>query len=163
MPEPEPVDLGSVSVPLPPFHRDPFNPVLFAEVTPHVSTEEQDRLLTEILLLSSSDSRFAQKALAAIKLVLAGGAINAPPPVVTSLEPATGAVGATNLKVKCKGTGFDPTCVIHINGNAMPTTFVSATEVNTNVNLTTAGTFQVVVRNGAGVLSNSMTFIVTAV
>jgi hypothetical protein len=147
---------------IPPFVREPFTPVLFA--SPPVSiTEEQGRAIQEILALSSSDSRFAQKAFAAIKLVLSGGSLTTIP-VILSVEPASKVTGSPSFKLKAKGTGFDPTCTIYINGNAVLTAYVSATELNTDISLVGVAptVWPVTVRNTLGVVSNSKTFTVTA-
>jgi hypothetical protein len=158
------VTIPEVQLPLPGFHRDAFNPVLFNEVSPYAGTTiEQDDLINQVLALASSDSRFAQKALAAIKLILAGGIVGAVP-VLNTLEPATSPNNNANLKIKCKGASFDATCVIYMNGNPMPTTFVSPTEITTNVNLVGMApqTINVAVVSGAGVVSQTRTFTVTA-
>lgn len=147
-------------------HADPFVPVLRNSVTPFVSTEEQDVLISNVLALSSSDSRFAQKAIAAIRLILAGGSLSPIPPTITSLEPNTKPAGSAMFKLKCKGSGFDATCVIYVNDVVRTTTFTSSVEVSTDISLVGvvgANVYPVVVRNGAGVTSNTMTFTVTAV
>lgn len=148
-------------------HTDPFSPVLRNAVTPHAATEEQERLIVDVLNLSSSDSRFAQKANAAIRLILAGGSLSPIPPVITSLSPATGVAGSPPppLKVRVLGSGFDATCKIYVNDLLVNTTFVSPAEVFTNVALsgiTGANVWPVVVRNGAGVTSNTAVFTITA-
>jgi hypothetical protein len=142
-----------------PEHVDPFTPSLRAPFTPYVLTDEQERLVIEVLGLTSSDSRFAQKALIAIRLILSGGSI-----LITSLEPTSGLTGTVNVKVKCKGSGFDSTCIIYINGVAQTTTFTSPIEVSCDVNLVgvPVGTIrQFTVRNSKGEVSNSMPFTVT--
>lgn len=157
-------EIDRPSVPIPSPASDPFSPILRAEVTPVTLTTEQERLITEVLALASSDSRFAQKALQAIKIILAGGSFAAP--VISSLLPDTGKVGSTPppLKLRVIGTNFDSLCVIHIDGNAVNTTLVSATEMFTNLNITgQPRTLQVIVRNTAsGFLSSPKPFTVTA-
>jgi len=95
-----------------------------------------------ILDLCCSDSRFAEKAYAAILLVLAGGADPLPPevilpnPIITSLVPNTATVGGADFTLQVLGTGFTSTSVIYINGvAASPTTFVSETELSTPVDM----------------------------
>lgn len=147
-------------------HIDPFMPTLRNSVDPYVSTEEQDRLISDVLNLSSSDSRFAQKAGAAIRLILAGGSLSPIPPNITSLSPSTGVAGSTPppLKLRVLGSGFDATCRIFVNDLQANTTFVSPGELFTNILLPTTGAnvWPVVVRNGAGVMSNTVTFTITA-
>lgn len=162
MAEIELVPEANMHVVLPTFTRDPFAPILLAS-PPLVTTEEQDTALRVILALTSSDTRFAQKAYDAIKLILSGGSLTSVP-VLNTVEPPSGIVGTSNLKMKCKGTSFDSTCTILMNGVAMPTSFTSATEISTDLNLigATPEVRTVVVRNGLGVTSQSRTFTVTA-
>lgn len=154
---------------LPSFYNDPFNPLLFDVNTQAVTiTVEQENLVRQVLLLSSSDTRFAQKAADALRVILLGGATGAPviPPNISSLEPSTKPVGSPTFKLKTKGTGFKATDVIHVNGNAVTTLYVSATELNTDVSLvsvTQPTTIPVTVRTAEGVLSNTVILTVTAV
>lgn len=146
-------------------HLDPFTPVLRNAVTPFAGTEEQEKLIDSVLQLSSSDSRFAQKASTAIKLILVGGVVSGMPPVITSLEPNTKAAGSPTFKLKVKGIQFDATCKIYVNDVLRTTTFTSATEVSTDISLvgvTGANVYPVVVVNGTGATSNTLTFTVTA-
>ena len=161
MAEPDPVNIPEKTVPLPPYHIDPFSPVMFASPS-LVPTKEQEDAVRQVLLLTSSDSRFAQKAADSLRLILLGTPTEPPViPVLNSVEPNSGTVGQSNLKVKCKGTGFNTGSVIHVNGNPMVTQFVSVTEISTNLNLTNPGVFEFVVRSDAGVLSAPKPFTVT--
>lgn len=81
-------------------------------------------------------------------------------PVLTSLTPATAVVGAAALTLQVQGTGFTATDVVAWNGGAVPTTFVSATELSAAIDapaLAAPGAIPVTV--GA---SNALTFTVTA-
>jgi hypothetical protein len=84
----------------------------------------------------------------------------APPaaPVLTTLTPATAVVGAAAFTVSVQGTGFVAADVVTWNGAAVPTTFVSATELTAAIDaVAAAGDIAVTV--GA---SNALTFTVTA-
>jgi hypothetical protein len=59
----------------------------------------------------------------------------APAPSITALVPASAPIGAPNFTLHVQGTGFAATSVIVFNGFDEPTTFVSATEVTTGVNM----------------------------
>lgn len=150
---------------LPAFYNDPYNPVLLNSpgVEPFIASVEQEQFIGNVLSLAASDSRFAEKAFLAIKAIL-GATVISNVPVITSVEPNTKPAGSASFKLKVKGTGYDSECVIHINGNSVPTTFISATELNTDLDLTSVpvGTLAVIVRSQIGVLSNSMVFTVTA-
>jgi hypothetical protein len=87
-----------------------------------------------------------------------------PPPTVTSLVPATVALGAPNFTVHVHGTNFTPDAVIVFNGQDEPTTVVSPTEVTTGVNMAVwlaPATVPVSVRAG-GIESGAATFTFTA-
>jgi hypothetical protein len=83
---------------------------------------------------------------------------------VASLEPATVALGQPNFDIHVKGAGFTEDSVIVFNGHDEPTTFVSANEVTTGVNMAVWGAPAVVpvaVRTD-GKVSNSQNFEFTA-
>jgi hypothetical protein len=85
-------------------------------------------------------------------------------PVLASLTPATAALGAANFSLHVLGSGFTATDVVHWDGAPVPTTFVSATELSTPIDMTTvtvAGLIPVTVQAGA-LVSNALTFTVTA-
>jgi hypothetical protein len=147
-------------VPLPQYRVDPFQPVLFTEVTPYDTSEEQNKLILDVLLISSSDSFFAAKAYNAIRFIIGRAGLI---PVINTLEPATKASESPTFKMKCKGSGFSPASVIHINGNPVITTFVAIGEISTDISLVGVppGNLEIVVRSGEGVLSNPKTFVVT--
>lgn len=88
----------------------------------------------------------------------------APPaaPVVASLSPSTAAIGAL-VTLHVVGTGFVDGDAVQWNGAASPTTFVSATELTTPIDLTAAaaGPIPVSVQSANGP-SNALSFTVTA-
>ena len=59
-------------------------------------------------------------------------------PTATSLVPPTATIGDPDFTLHVHGTGFTEGAVILWNGGREPTTFVSATEVTTGVNMATA-------------------------
>jgi hypothetical protein len=90
-----------------------------------------------------------------------------PVPVITALTPASVAVGSPAFTLTLTGTGFVPRCVVRLNGVALPTTLVSATQVMAAVPasaLTTVGNYPVTVTNPtpAGGTSAAATLAVTA-
>lgn len=92
--------------------------------------------------------------------------VEQPPPVLTSLVPATAVIGAANFTLSVRGTGFVPGCAIVFNGFQEPTTFVSATEVTTGVNMAVwtspSAPLPVTVRSLGGSPSNALPFTFTA-
>ena len=53
-----------------------------------------------------------------------------PTPTITSVNPATEVIGTSSPVIAVSGTGFTPSTVIDVNGNARTTTFTNATQVN---------------------------------
>ncbi len=53
----------------------------------------------------------------------------APPPIISSLDPAAVVVGSGATSLRVIGSQFFPTTVIQVNGAARPTSFVSQTEL----------------------------------
>lgn len=85
-------------------------------------------------------------------------------PVVSSLVPATAQIGGPDFTLHVHGVGFRSGSQILWNGTPEPTTFVSATELTTGVNMATAtvpANIPVAVRSLAGQDSNAMTFALT--
>ena len=83
------------------------------------------------------------------------------PPVLTSLVPAAAQLGDPSFTLHVHGTGFRNSDVILWNGSAEPTTWVSATELTTAVNMATAevaAAIPVAVRTVVGTVSNTLTF-----
>jgi hypothetical protein len=84
---------------------------------------------------------------------------------VGSLTPATVALGAASFTLHVIGTNFRPGAVIIFAGQEEPTTYVSATELTTGVNMAFwhgADIVQVSVRSLSGQQSNSVPFTFTA-
>jgi hypothetical protein len=89
-----------------------------------------------------------------------------PTPVLTTLVPSTAALGAPNFTLHVQGTGFQTNDVIVWNGAPEPTQWVSATELTTVVDMSTAQVAMpvpVAVRTALGESSNALTFTLTAV
>lgn len=73
------------------------------------------------------------------------------PLTLTSIDPATAAIGGAELEMHAYGTGFTAASIITFNGGDEPTTFVSATDIWTTVQPSTAGVlgaFPVTVKRG---------------
>jgi hypothetical protein len=87
-----------------------------------------------------------------------------PPPVLTSLNPATVQVNAADLEVHCIGSDFTATSAIVMDGIDQVTQFYSATDIATFVSPTArvAGIVQTYVRNADGIASASLPFEYTA-
>jgi hypothetical protein len=139
-------------------HPDPFSAVLLSS-PPLVVTEEQSRYIREVLDISCSDSKFAEKAYTAITRILSGGSIEAP--TLTSVNPSTG-MTLTSVTITAMGTNFTPGSKIVVSGVEQETTFVSETELNALVALGEEGVLPVAVLTDAGVLTDSVPFTVTA-
>lgn len=138
-------------------HPDPFNAVLLSSV-PLAVTSEQGAYIKRVLDRACSDSRFAEKAYLAIWYILT--AEPTVPPVITGLNPASVVLGSPNFTLHVMGTGFTPDSSIIWNGSPEPTTFVSETELTTEVDMSTAAVavdIPVFVESG-GVMSDAMTF-----
>lgn len=87
--------------------------------------------------------------------------VEVPHPVVTSLSPNTGEMGAESFVMTVVGEGFVDGTVIVFNGGDEPTEFVDAFAVTTIVDPTTASgpwTVPVLVRNPDGIESNAVDF-----
>src|SRR5262245_54140968 len=109
------------------FRRDSFAPVLLNSKTLEVSLE-QDELIQEILETACSDSRFAQKAYTAIRLVLTAG--QAKIPTVSNVNPSTAVAGSGPVSISVIGTNFDSGSKVLVAGSEASTTFVSATQLD---------------------------------
>jgi hypothetical protein len=59
--------------------------------------------------------------------------VDNPKPAITQLSPAALTLGSAATTVSITGTGFVPNTVIQLAGSSRPTTFVSATQVNTSL------------------------------
>ena len=90
-----------------------------------------------------------------------------PPPVVTSLSPASRYAGSAAFTLTVNGTGFVSSSVVRWNGSSRPTTFVSATQLQASIaaaDITSAGSIAVTVVSPApgGGTSPSVAFAATA-
>ena len=88
-----------------------------------------------------------------------------PVPTITSLSPASVAVGSGAQTLTINGTGFLSTSTVSFNGTTRTPTFVSSTELTialTTTDIATAGTYAVTVTNPApgGGTSSSVNFAV---
>lgn len=86
---------------------------------------------------------------------------NDPPPAVASLVPPSATLGSPSFTLRVLGSGFRTGDVILWNGSPEPTTRVSATELTTEVNMSTAVVamaIPVAVRSLTGQTSNTITF-----
>jgi hypothetical protein len=84
-----------------------------------------------------------------------------PAPHISAIVPASVTLGAPNFTVHVMGTGFHDGDKIVWNGSPEPTTFVSATELTTGVDMSTASVpivIPIAVRSIAGADSNIATF-----
>jgi hypothetical protein len=82
-------------------------------------------------------------------------------PTATALVPASAKLGDPSFTLHVQGTGFQPGSVILWNGNPEPTTYVSATELTTLVNMATAQVampIPVAVEVVPGLVTNSLIF-----
>lgn len=145
-----------------PRYQDPFIPVLLSSPGLPV-TEEQKTLIREVLSISSSDEQFAEKAYKAITYILTHGVDKIP--TVTSLTPNSAEIGDPNFTIHVHGTNFTSLSKIIFNGYEEPTTFVSATELTTGIDMSvwTAPSLPlpVAVQSEDGVISNAITFTFT--
>lgn len=99
--------------------------------------------------------------------ICATGVATAPNPVptTTSISPTSKNIGNAGFTLTVNGTNFISTSVVNFAGGARATTYVSATQLTAAIlisDLTTGGTYNITVTNGApgGGTSNAQTFIV---
>jgi hypothetical protein len=81
-------------------------------------------------------------------------------PVITNLNPYTAVAGGAGLTLTVDGTGFTPTSVVSWNGAALPTTYISTTELTVPISSTliTTPEFVTVTVSNSGLMSNDATF-----
>jgi hypothetical protein len=142
-----------------PLYRDTFNPLLVSS-PPIVLTNEQLVYIRAVLDVSSSDSKFAEKAYTAIVKILTGGSVVVP--VVTSLTPNSAVIGSASFTLHVRGTGFKAGSIIVFAGVEEPTTHVSDTELTTGVDMSVwlgPDTIPVLVKSPDGVLSAPSNFV----
>jgi hypothetical protein len=83
-------------------------------------------------------------------------------PVLTTLAPPSGRPGA-KLTLFLRGSGFDTTSVVRFNGQPLPTTYVTRTDLMAaplDLAQVATGTYPVTVMNGGNKLSNALSFTV---
>ena len=146
-----------------PFNQDPFSPVLLSadSVVLPVSNEQKD-YIKKVLDKACSDSRFADKAYASIVLILTQGITKEP--IVTSLTPNSAEIGDPSFTLHVHGSNFKNTDKIVFAGVEEPTTFVSASELTTGVDMNMwlgPDALPVLVQSQDGVLSAPQTFTFT--
>lgn len=142
-------------------YQDPLSPVLFNSPALLV-TEEQKMYIREVLSIGASDEQFADKMYRAITKILTGGSVKVQ--TVTSLTPNSAELGDTSFLLHVHGTNFTSLSKIVFNGGEEPTTFVSAGELTTIVDMSTVGapiTVPVAVMSEDGVISAPMNFTFT--
>lgn len=77
------------------------------------------------------------------------------PPTVSSVSPSTATVGEQTF-FSVTGANFTPTSVISVDGSAVPTTYVTPSQVRGNVTFSSPGAKQVTV-DGAGPVTITVT------
>lgn len=138
-------------------HPDPFNAILVDSQALEVSDEQQG-YIREVLRTACSDDQFAEKAYNAIKHILTS--IPIVPATISSLNPSTATVGDPSFTLQVMGSGFIESSVIMFNGLEEPTTFVSDSELTTDVNMSVWLAAAVVPISvlSAGVVTDSLDF-----
>ncbi|MCZ2151534.1 MAG: putative Ig domain-containing protein [Bryobacterales bacterium] len=82
----------------------------------------------------------------------------APPPVITSLDPATVYAGSPTLQLRVRGTGFRNLSLARWNGQPLPTAFIDATQLTATIDsglILSPGSAGITVYNTDGAVSNS--------
>lgn len=113
-------------------YQDPFSPLL-KNSPPVTISPEQWKYIGEVLKTACSDNQFASKAFNAIHYILTGG--NTVSSEVTSLTPSSVTLGAPSFTLHVHGKNFKSDSKIIFAGVEELTTFVSATEVTTGVDM----------------------------
>jgi hypothetical protein len=124
-----------------------------AEVTSYVSATQVTATLTAEQLASGG-----QLPIIALNGAISSGSgaavnlsVTNPAPTISQPQPATVLVGAASPLVSLLGTGFVPTTVIDVNGQARSTVYVSATQVEvilTAADVAATGTLSLTAVNG---------------
>ncbi len=96
-----------------------------------------------------------------------GGFLGVPtaPLSISSLTPNSAAAGGLAFEMTVNGSGFPADAVVHWNGTALSTTYVSASQINAFVTaglLSTAGTASVTVVSSETPESNALTFTISS-
>jgi outer membrane protein assembly factor BamB len=85
-------------------------------------------------------------------------------PVLSQLMPATAVAGCGSVPLTVIGSNFVSTSQIELNGNVLPTTYQSSTQLQAIIpaaNITVAGSTNLTVSNGGAGVSNAMSFTTT--
>jgi hypothetical protein len=93
-----------------------------------------------------------------------GGGEPGPAPTLTSLDPNTAVLGAPNITMHCRGSGFTPESVIVFAGQDEPIVFISPEDITTVITLSLpwgAVTVPVSVRNADGQQTADLDFTFT--
>lgn len=117
-------------------------------------------------------SAIAQPGTAQVTLANASGSasnavpltIALPVPTITSISPASVTAGGAAFTLTVNGTGFAAGATVSLNGTALTTTFVSATQLTASVPasaIAKAGPVAVTVANTGGAASNAVTLTIT--
>ena len=145
-------------MPVPALHQNPLRPVLLESDVLEVSVEQR-RLVREVLLLTSADSDFAQKAADAIIFILTSGRVLVP--TITSLDPGQAVITQVSFLLRVIGQRFQSGCVIYFDGFPKTTTFVNSGEVTCEILVQAHQTVKklpVHVVNPTGAVSNPAEF-----
>lgn len=143
-------------------HSDPFRPVMRSSPALLV-TAEQRQLVREVLALTSSDSRFAQKAFESIEYILTAGTYMFP--AITSITPNGAVGGSPPFTMRVLGSGFGIGSVIVFSGVQQVTTRVSDAELTATIDVSRAQqavSVPVAVLNSVGISSNTVMFAVSS-
>jgi uncharacterized protein (TIGR03437 family) len=124
----------------------------------------------EIIFADSNNSRLRQLSPSFVTCTKTGQITIAgqnPTPVLTSINPTSALQGSGALTLTVTGTGFVPASIIRWNGTDRTTTFVSTTQLTTQIpasDIVNAGTAQITVFNPTpgGGTSSAQTFTITA-
>jgi hypothetical protein len=116
---------------------------------------------SERVVLGSSLNTLISGATPIVSAIRGSAAAEEQAPVVDSLVPASAQLGDPDFTLHVHGSNFNPGAVIVWNGGEEPTTYVSETELTTDVNMATAtvaGAYPVFVRAISRQESNSLDF-----
>jgi uncharacterized protein (TIGR03437 family) len=91
--------------------------------------------------------------------------VKAPTPAIASLNPATVAPGGPDFTLTVNGSNFLSTSTVNWNGAALPTTYVSASQLTAPVSaalIATAGSAKITVVNDGPVTSNQLSLFISS-
>lgn len=96
--------------------------------TPPVGTVLAPGTQTLSVIYTPTDTTDYKPATASVQLL-----VNPPALTLTAINPASGQLGAAAMTVALTGNGFDATSVAQLNGAAIPTVLVSATQLQATI------------------------------